>query len=310
MSPKGQNASGADGHSSSAGSSGREGSAAAAAAAARQSNSASATSYAVLPRMSDPAPPMNPAPLESQPMSKSNSAGSNPGPKDGGAGTASPYGTRSRNRTGASRPNYAEDKDIDMEIFEMYPERKEDDARKTSGRHSSASLGGAPDAPRATPTTTNSATTNTTTNAAAAAAAPAAPATSRKPLPSEGRHASSQHHAKEAQSTPATTSAAAHPLSNGSSAPTSKKRKAAAAAAAAAQASSGNGSTHGAAGSSLTAPSRRHGASAQNSRGYAVTNMMSFENCKGRLKDGKMIADDGTVLSVNGKLLLVRPLRG
>lgn len=31
------------------------------------------------------------------------------------------------------------------------------------------------------------------------------------------------------------------------------------------------------------------------------TNMPSFENCGGHLKDGKLIADDGTVYEVNGK---------
>jgi hypothetical protein len=35
--------------------------------------------------------------------------------------------------------------------------------------------------------------------------------------------------------------------------------------------------------------------------GYSVTNLLTFENCGGKPKDGKMIADDGTVLEVNGE---------
>jgi hypothetical protein len=35
---------------------------------------------------------------------------------------------------------------------------------------------------------------------------------------------------------------------------------------------------------------------------YRLSNMMSFENCQSRLKDDKLVADDGTVLATNGKL--------
>jgi hypothetical protein len=33
--------------------------------------------------------------------------------------------------------------------------------------------------------------------------------------------------------------------------------------------------------------------------------MLSFENCAGRLKDGKLVADDGTTLGVNGEHFLI-----
>lgn len=35
--------------------------------------------------------------------------------------------------------------------------------------------------------------------------------------------------------------------------------------------------------------------------GYGETNLLTFENTKAMPKDGKMVADDGTVLEVNGK---------
>lgn len=40
-------------------------------------------------------------------------------------------------------------------------------------------------------------------------------------------------------------------------------------------------------------------------RDIRLSNMMTFENCGARLKNGKLKADDGTVLEVNGKILFV-----
>lgn len=34
--------------------------------------------------------------------------------------------------------------------------------------------------------------------------------------------------------------------------------------------------------------------------GYATTNMLTFEDTRAIPRDGKLIADDGTVLSING----------
>lgn len=53
-----------------------------------------------------------------------------------------------------------------------------------------------------------------------------------------------------------------------------------------------------------------HGSSIERKGGMATplaadfreSNMLSFDNCAGRLKDQKLIADDGTVLEANGKL--------
>ncbi|KAG9772798.1 hypothetical protein KCU88_g6051, partial [Aureobasidium melanogenum] len=54
---------------------------------------------------------------QSQPMTATASSSSQPPPVENGDGSgAGPYGTRSRNLTGASRPNYAEDKELDLDL--------------------------------------------------------------------------------------------------------------------------------------------------------------------------------------------------
>ncbi|KAG5986082.1 hypothetical protein E4U54_005626 [Claviceps lovelessii] len=50
--------------------------------------------------------------------------------KDMSADMAAPYGTRSRNRGG--RINYAEDKDIDMDVYDFYDKKDQDSSKKPS----------------------------------------------------------------------------------------------------------------------------------------------------------------------------------
>ncbi|KAJ3474568.1 hypothetical protein NLG97_g9785 [Lecanicillium saksenae] len=69
--------------------------------------------------------------------------------KDAGADGAAPYGTRSRNRNGNARPNYAEDKDIEMDNYDYYDKNQGDGPKKSSRL-------------AATATTTGSTTTTTT----------------------------------------------------------------------------------------------------------------------------------------------------
>jgi hypothetical protein len=73
-------------------------------------------------------------------------------------------------------------------------------------------------------------------------------------------------------------------------APSSRKRKAAAAASATQP-------------SAATAVATRRGgnAMAQSGSSWSETNLLTFENCKGRPQDGRMVADDGTELEANGK---------
>lgn len=208
-------------------------------------------------------------------MEKSSAAAS----KDGsGSSTASPYGTRSRNRTGASRPNYAEDRDIDPEIFE---DRRDGDSKKATTRQAS-SANAAQGAPR---------TSNGTT---------------RKPLPpsDDSKQSTPQATPKENTQSAATTPATnGHNNTNGI--PKSKKRKAEPA-----PASSGS-QTPSSSNANSSAAQKRQAAVSQGgnrnlngssgSPGYSETNLLTFDNCKARPKNGKMVADDGTVLEVNGE---------
>ncbi|KAK3337141.1 hypothetical protein B0T19DRAFT_62265 [Cercophora scortea] len=252
-----------------------------------------------LPRTSNPTPDSASNSESPPPTDKPVMAGSQAASKGGAGGTASPYGTRSRNRTGTSRPNYAEDKDIDMEIFDLHP--------KATAKQAPSS---AADAPQVA-----------AVSSSASAPPRAGPGSSRKPLPSsdDSKQATPQNgttkeqHHPSAASSPAASSAA---TTNGTS--KSKKRKAESApnttasgsqtpsASVASSASTlkkqaaasqnGNGSVNGHAnGSSSNA---RRG-------GYSESNMLTFDNCKARPKNGKMVADDGTVLERDDHVYLV-----
>lgn len=206
-------------------------------------------------------------------MTKSSSSGSNPAAKNGAADTASPYGTRSRNR-GQSRPNYAEDKDMDMELYDVYPEKRDGDSKKASRQTNASSEPQEAPAPRAA-------------NGGA----------TRKPLPSDTKRSSPQSGAKDQPSAAATAPAATGNSANLSAA--SRKRKAPASTAGTAgsqqQSSSPNHQT------TLHIGPRRSAAASHSNRGYGETNLMSFENCKSRPdREGRMVADDGTVLARDG----------
>ncbi|KAI0176299.1 hypothetical protein GGR52DRAFT_354420 [Hypoxylon sp. FL1284] len=207
---------------------------------------------------------------------KSTSPGSNPSAKDAMAGP-SPYGTRSRNR-GQARPNYAEDKDVDVDMYDAYPEKKEDEPKKSSRQNGASASGG--DASRST------------TSA------------SRKGIaPDESKSGGPHATAKDAH--PASTN------SHNASAPTtttsSKKRKAPS------QSTSSNVHSHAntpaPAGSAVTAAKRNGAQSAPASTdttvSYKATNMLSFEKCGAIPRDGKMVADDGTILQANDHVYLV-----
>lgn len=203
--------------------------------------------------------------------------------------TASPYGTRSRNRTGQSRPNYAEDREMDVDLVEPAPtERRSADVRKSSRQLTSQSQ--SQDASRGQNGNTNGTTGSKKTAAAAAAAEDAAPATSNGSQKSSAKDRSSQT-AAAANNSQGTTSTASQ----------SKKRKAAAI-------SSSQGSS--ATPASVSAPTTQ--ANGKGSRantaapaiqptGYRETNLMSFDNCGARLKDGKLVSDDGVELRVDGE---------
>lgn len=225
----------------------------------------------VLPKMSDLAPVIQTISESSQPMEKSVSNGSNGSAKDANGETASPYGTRSRNRNGNSRINYAEDKDMDVEIFEMYPERRDDDSKKSARQllPSSAPQGNI---------------------------LRAGTGSSRKPLPDDSKSSSSQGGTKDRSAAP--TPGSISGANSTASASISRKRKAVSQPSVAANQAQPAPNGHSA------ALQKKLGAVLQGGNGYAETNLLTFENCGARPKGGKMVADDGTVLEVNSKCIV------
>ncbi|KAF4968139.1 hypothetical protein FSARC_4414 [Fusarium sarcochroum] len=185
--------------------------------------------------------------------------------KDAGADAASGYGTRSRNRNGNSRINYAEDKDIDADVYDYYHDKKDGDSKKTS-RQSSAAVNS--DAPRGG-------------------------ASSRKAGTDEAKAAQPANAPKEQQSGGSSNASTATQLTVASQ-PTRKRKVVTQSAGPTNQATSTNNTSKK---SSATGPPA--GIS------WPETNMLTFDDCKGRPVDGRMVADDGTVLEPNDHVYLV-----
>lgn len=180
--------------------------------------------------------------------------------KELSAELAAGYGTRSRNRTGNARPNYAEDRDYDVEMFDHDHDKAQQTSKKGSRLSNAANQGdGAP-----------------------------ANASARKSSGDEPRGAMSQNGSKEHTPGGTTGSSSAAQASNGTSQP-SRKRKAAGAAQ---QANS----------SAAATSSRRAVTSTENSTAsqWTGTNLLTFTNSRARLQEGRLVADDGTVLEANG----------
>jgi hypothetical protein len=204
--------------------------------------------------------------VESQPMTASNSTSSNPSTKEtapGGTGAAVPYGTRSRNRTGTSRPNYAEDKELDAE-FELASSSKD-----TSGRKAGRAIDNVTDAGRPTSNV-------------------------RKNPVSEIEHTLTiQSHYKEP--IPGTSTFSANPAATGP--PLHSKKRKATSQPTMFQPQLQNPAQNLAVPQAVT---RRASMAAQVVAGFRDSNMLSFENCAGHLSGKRLVADDGTVLEVNG----------
>ncbi|KAG0650609.1 SANT domain-containing 2 [Hyphodiscus hymeniophilus] len=215
-----------------------------------------------------PDTPVAPA-AESQPMTASNSNSSNPPAVDGvesGLGLAAPYGTRSRNRTGTSRPNYAEDKELDAE-FEVAAPSKEG-SKGTRGADPVSATNG--DGGRSGNNT-------------------------RKSQISDSDHTAGLHK----EPIPGTSTFSAIPATTAPTGQPSKKRKANGAPATNNLQPQIPVSING----TVPTVTRRASVAAQ---GFRDTNMLSFDDCRNRLdKDKRLIADDGTVLEVNDHVYLV-----
>lgn len=208
---------------------------------------------------------------ESQPMTKTSSSSSVPSampPNTADNVGPSPYGTRSRNKAGNARPNYAEDREVDTEYDWV------------AAKKSQASGGAVPSGPPQAGDSDRSTGVNTRRSSNTAPAS----ATSKAGPPANAK-----------DGIPGTSSFSVNAEAIASPVPTaSKKRKAPGGGVAASTASqtSGQAASHGA--------SRRANAAASVAR-HRETNMLTFENSQGYLKDGKLKADDGTVLGINGE---------
>lgn len=202
--------------------------------------------------------------MDSQPMTASMSSSSDVAGNDpaSNSATPAPYGTRSRGRNGAPRPNYAEDRDIDMELEMSSP------AQKTGGSKRGATSG------------------QNTANGSPAAEQEKTPAghTRRGQATVNGTNGATT--SKEA--IPGTSTFSANPNAANGGSTASRKRK---------QPASGTGS----ASENTSSSSKRVFTTApEGSRRANGSNMMTFETHGAYLKNGKLKADDGTVLAVNG----------
>lgn len=186
------------------------------------------------------------------------------------ASAASPYGTRSRNRNGSSRPNYAEEPEI-ME-YEWTSTKKS----QAFSDNANAATQGPSDFDKASGASTRRSSNN------------AAVSSTALPRAAVGNTAGQQ--------IPGMSSFSVNPEAAAAPAAPTRKRKAPGGAPAAQQPYSALTQT------SASGPLRRQGA-ATNLQPMRTTTLMTFEGCQGYLNNGKLKADDGTWLGVGGKLL-------
>ncbi|EAW23246.1 DNA-binding E3 ubiquitin-protein ligase SNT2 [Aspergillus fischeri NRRL 181] len=178
--------------------------------------------------------------------------------------TPAPYGTRSRGRN-APRPNYAEDRDIDMDL-ELLPPSAPKSSKKSSGTAATSTTNGVkPDGEKASSSSNSRRSLTAVSGPSAAAAKDAIPGTS---------------------------SFSAKPDDSAGSSSSSRKRKQPAS-------STNSNSTNGNAAKKIftAAPSA--------DPNLPESSMVSFENTGAYLKDGKLIADDGTTFAVNDHVYLI-----
>ncbi|MCJ1289742.1 putative PHD type zinc finger protein with BAH domain-containing protein [Xylographa carneopallida] len=241
------------------------------------------TAPQVLSRIASPQPtaasPPNPTSglnvqsSESQPMtavtSTSSSIPTMHGSSSNDVGGPSPYGTRSRNRAGTNRINYAEDREMDNEY--EWPSTKKAQIASTTASSAQASE--------------NDKTSSSARRRSLQGAAPSNSTRSNGAVPGGPK-----------DHIPGTSSFSVTSDTNGTSHPQSKKRKAPGT-----HASSSQPSPHGS-----VSTSTRLAHHAQSSSGTTrETNMLTFETSQGYLKHGKLVADDGTRLGVNDYVYLV-----
>ena len=207
---------------------------------------------------------------ESQPMTAMSSSSSSttamPTPHLNEAVGPSPYGTRSRNRNVNNRPNYAEDRELDM------------DYEWTSAKKASTD-------PVTTFSTTPPENERRSTNGGRRSLTAGINGSSTGRAGVQGSGISSKDYIPGMST---------FSVNSETSTSQSKKRKA-----------PGNQSS-----SSSVTPQRRSSTTSTRRTGLPnasnvvsrETNMLTFESSQGFLKDGLLVADDGTRLEVNGML--------
>jgi len=218
----------------------------------------------------DAAAPENTMFLESQPMTAASSTSSSLPALNGSNATEpvshgpSPYGTRSRNRTSNNRPNYAEDREMDGE-YEWPPNKKHQPTSTTVG---SARLD---EVDKPGPSHRRRSVQGATGSAIGKAGGAGAPA-SKDQIPGM-----SSFPVNSDTNTPSQTQ--------------SKKRK---------QPGSRLTSTNISGTSSVSSSHRASSHAVPASVAGRETMMLTFEKSQAYLKHGKLSADDGTRLAING----------
>ena len=237
------------------------------------------------------------APPDSQPMTKTPSSQSAEHLANNHADTngPSPYGTRSRNRAGASRPNYAEDRDPDADYEWPSSKKSQGVVSEPAPANNTAPM----DHEKTSGTNTRrSSTAATAVPASAAASASAAPAnapTSATPTSKASSALPPSHQI------PGMSSFSVHPEGVPPPVTHTRKRKAP---------GSNQHVQHPT--SATTAPVqgagtlRKHASTATPQQTARQTNLMTFETSRAYLKGGKLKADDGTLLGVNGRQCLAQ----
>lgn len=177
------------------------------------------------------------------------------------------YGTRSRNRGGASRPNYAEDKELDHDFEIQATQSKPESTRKTARPIDSSTSGKLANG-HATIAQTGQGTNDESSIQSQATGKDQIPGMSSFSVAS----------------------------GNTSSAPTSKKRKAPVS-----TAPLSNPYLTQSLNALNQSTARKGSISTQVMNGYRETCMLSFDKCGAKLHDRKLVSDDGIVLGINGK---------
>jgi len=204
------------------------------------------------------------------------------------------YGTRSRNRPGRARPNYAEKEEMD---FEPAPIQTMNTPGTLTPSSAQASRSPTVTEHRQAHADTVKKASGSGSSSATAAAATAA-----------GGVWNTVNSLSKDTGIPGTSTFSANPNISMAHPPT-RKRKAAQAAAAAAATSAPSSSTNGSPYFSPAPPPQPHNSTARRAstatnaatpRFARETNMLTYEKTKAILKDGALEADDGTRIEING----------